>query len=120
MVRITIDDAKLAVELQGWDQLWALRSRVEVPLAKIQGVRADPNVARGCWKGIRVPGTHVPGAIIAGTFYQDNRRIFWAVKHPTKAIVIDVVEGSYDRLVVEVEDPLLEVQRIRQAMPPRA
>jgi len=75
--------------------------------------RADPEVAKGLWKGIRAPGTHVPGVIIAGTYYKKGQRIFWDVKDPKKAIVIDLADERYNQLIVEVEDPSRSVQEIQ-------
>ncbi len=88
-------------------------------LLEDSGVRADPTVARGWWKGLRAPGTHVPGVITAGTFYHHGKCIFWDVKDPEKTIVIELADDRYDQLIIEVEDPPAEVQRIREAISSR-
>ena len=116
MVRVTTENDKLILEVQGWDRLWALKSRLEVPRSNIRGVRADPTIALGWWKGLRAPGTHVPGVIIAGTFYPEGKRVFWDVKDPEKTIVINLADERYDELIVEVADPAEEVQRIQNAI----
>jgi hypothetical protein len=116
MVRITSENDKLILEVQGWDKLWALKSRLEIPRSNIRGAHADPTIARGWWKGLRLPGTHLPGVIIAGTFYQHGKRIFWDVKDPEKTIVIELADNRYDELIVEVADPAAEVKRIRDAI----
>src|SRR5574341_2061674 len=100
MVRITIENDKLVFEVQGLDKLWSLQSRLEVSRSNIRGVRADPTIARGWWKGLRMPGTHLPGAITAGTFYQKGKRVFWDVKDPEKTIVIDLADDRYDELII--------------------
>ena len=115
MVEITVADGHVVFDVQGWDQLWALKSRLEIPLANVRGVRADPDVARGWWKGIKAPGTHLPGVIVAGTFYQDGKRIFWDVKDPERTIVVELADDRYDELIVEVEDPAAEVARLHAA-----
>ncbi len=119
MVKIKREGQNLVLEVQGWDKLWALKSRLEVPCSKIRGVRADPTVAHGWWKGLRAPGTHVPGVITAGTFYHHGKCIFWDVKDPEKTIVIELADDRYDQLIIEVEDPPAEVQRIREAISSR-
>lgn len=115
MVEIQIAGDVLVLEVQGWSKLWALKSRLEIPLANVRGVRADPDVARGWWKGIRAPGTHVPGVIVAGTFYQDGKRIFWDVRDPERTIVVELADDRYDELIVEVADPATEVARLTAA-----
>jgi len=113
VVTITNEADRLILEIEGWDKLWAFKSRLEIPLANITAVRADREVAHGLWKGIRAPGTHLPGVIIAGTYYQNGQRIFWDVKDPEKTIVIDLADERYNQLIVEVADPARTVQEIQ-------
>jgi len=116
VVDLTVENDKLVLEVQGWDKLWALKSRLETPLGNIRSVGADAAIARGWWKGFRAPGTHLPGIIIAGTFYQHGKRIFWDVKDPKKTIVIELRDDRYDELIVEVADPPAVVEKIQKAM----
>jgi hypothetical protein len=105
-------------DVRGWSKLWALRGRIAVPLASIRGVRrADPSVVRGWWKGLRLPGTHVPGVIVAGTFYDGSKRVFWDVRKPVQAIEVELAGAEYDRLVVDVADPDAAVERLRAERP---
>jgi hypothetical protein len=105
LVDLSIAEGKLTLHVRGADKLWAFQSSLEIPLVHIAGVRADSEVARGWYHGIRMPGTNVPGVITAGTFYQDGKRVFWDVHHPEKPIVIDLHDERYAELVVEVGDP---------------
>lgn len=105
MVDISVTGGRVVLEVEGMDKLWALRSRLEIPLAHIRGVRADPEVARGWWHGLRIGGTQMPGVITAGTFYQHGKAVFWDVHDPEHTIVIDLADERYDRLVMEVADP---------------
>ncbi len=116
MVELTITEGKLILNVRGADKLWALKSSLEVPLAHIAGVRADSEVARGWWHGIRMPGTNVPGVITAGTFYKDGKRVFWDVHHPEKTIVIDLHDENFNQLVVEVADPETAIKLIQRAL----
>jgi hypothetical protein len=86
----------------------------------VQGVRADPEVARGWWHGIRAPGTQLPGVITAGTFYQQGKRVFWDVHQPENAIVLDLADERYDQLIVEVADPAGMARQIMAALPAKA
>jgi len=116
MVELTIRGDRLRLRVRGMDRLWAMRSRLDIPLTSVRAVRVDPTVARGLWKGVSAPGTHIPGLIIAGTFYQDNRRIFWDVRHPDRALVIDLVGQHYDQLIVEVPEPNSAMKMLEDAM----
>jgi hypothetical protein len=74
---------------------------------------ADPEVAQGWRKGIRAPGTHVPGVITAGTFYQEGERVFWDVHDPESTVEIQLKDERYVRLVIEVDDPSATAAAIR-------
>ncbi len=52
-----------------------------------------------------MPGTHIPGALVAGTFYLDGERHFWDVGRADRAIILELSGVSYGRSFVEVEDP---------------
>src|SRR5438270_9867424 len=100
MVDISIDGGKLSLEVEGLDKLWALKSRLEIPLAHVRNVYRDPEVARNWqWRGIKFPGTSVPGVITAGTFYQDGNRVFWDVHDPENTMVIELDDERYDMLI---------------------
>jgi hypothetical protein len=117
MVRIEIEGDILHVEPQGWHKVWALRTHLDIPLSKVRAVRADPEAARGgLSRGLRLPGTYVPGLITAGTYYKGGERTFWDVHRPERAIVIELEGARFARLVVEVEDPAYTVRRIETAM----
>lgn len=119
MVIIEIADGNLILEVQGWDKLWALKSHMEIPLTNIEHVFADPTTTLGWWKGFRAPGTHIPSVIVAGTFYQDGKRIFWDVKNPENTIVIELADERYNQLIVEVADPIKTVKAIQAAKKPQ-
>jgi hypothetical protein len=116
MVDLAIGEGKLTLRVQGADKLWAFKSTLEIPLVHIAGVRADPEIARGCWHGVRMPGANIPGVITAGTFYQDGKRIFWDVHNPANTVVITLRDERYDELVVEVSDPPAALKMIQDTL----
>jgi len=119
VVEITVDNQTLSLEVRGWDKLWAFKSRLEIPLANIRTVTADPSIARELWKGLRAPGTHVPGVIVAGTFHKDGKRVFWDVHNPDNTIAIGLADDRYDQLIVEVQNPANAVSLIEGALESR-
>ena len=115
MATVSIDEGELVVDVEGMDKLWALKSRLTIPLANVRGATVDPGIVRQ-GKGLRVGGTHVPGVIVAGTFHDDGERVFWDVRDADKAVVIQLDDEHYARLVVEVPDPPATVDLIEQAV----
>ncbi|MFE7113493.1 hypothetical protein ACFU98_45565 [Streptomyces sp. NPDC057575] len=116
MAHISIDDGNLIVEIDGLDKLWALKSRLTIPLAHVRGATADPGIIKEP-KGLRSPGTHVPGVVTAGTFHVDGERVFWDVHDPAKAVVIQLADERYARLVIQVSDPRATVALVEDALP---
>lgn len=117
MVELSVAEGKLKIDVRGADKLFALKSSLEIPLEHIAGARADPEVARGWWHGLRMPGTQLPGVITAGTFYQHGQRIFWDVHNPDNTIVIELRDERYNELIVEVPDPQSAVGMIQGILP---
>ena len=62
------------------------------------------------------PGSHVPGVLTAGTFHVDGERVFWDVHDPAKAVVIELDDERYARLVVQVDDPRATVDLVERAV----
>ncbi|MFM9613541.1 hypothetical protein DF268_28445 [Streptomyces sp. V2] len=115
MARIRIDGDHLVVVIEGLDKLWAFKGSLTIPLANVRGATADPGISTDP-KGIRAPGSHVPGVITAGTFHQDGEKIFWDVKDASKAVVIELADERYTRLVLQVDDPRATVALVEKAL----
>ncbi len=119
MASVEVTAEKVIVHVEGADQFWALKSQVELPLAHVVGAEIDPATAEE-WNqwylGLRIPGTHVPGVIAAGTFYHHGELVFWDIHHPEKAITLRLAHEKYGRLVIEVDDPAATVTMIQQAL----
>jgi len=115
MAHVRVDGDNLLVEIEGLDKLWAFKSRLEIPLTNVRGATADPGIVTEP-KGIRAPGAHVPGVITAGTFHIDGERVFWDVHDASKAVVIELDDERYARLIIEVADPRATVTFIERAI----
>lgn len=117
MVDLSVSDGNLVLHVRGADKLWAFKSSLEIPLMHIVAVRADPTIAHGWYHGIRMPGTHIPNVLTAGTFYQDGKRIFWDVHNPENTIVIELRDERYNELIIEVADPATAVMQVKAGLP---
>ncbi len=116
MVSVTVDGDRAVFEVEGLDKLWAFRSRLQVPLAHITQVEANPEQIGRWWHGIKIIGTEVPGLLGAGTFYYDGGTVFWDVRDPANAIIVSLDHERYKKLIVEVANPAEAVQRLRAAI----
>ena len=105
----------LIIKVKGADKLWALKSELTIPLAHIVDATYDPQIAKAWYHGFKAPGTGIPGVLTAGTFYRHGQKVFWDVHHPDKTIVITLKDESYNQLVIEVEQPQFELDRISKA-----
>jgi hypothetical protein len=116
MVEITIEGAAAVFSVIGWDKLWALRSRLEIPLRQIRDVHTDASPKMGWFQGLKVFGTDIPNIFRAGTFYQDGGWVFWDVLHPDKVIVVELRDETFQKLVIEVADPQGAMQTLQNAI----
>ncbi|MEU9400434.1 hypothetical protein [Streptomyces sp. NPDC048242] len=115
MARITVEGSTLVVEMEGLDKLWALKSRLDIPLANVRGATADPGIVKEP-KGFRAPGSHFPGLLVAGSFHTKGEWVFWDVKDGARAVVVELADERYARLVVEVDDPRATVDLIERSL----
>jgi len=120
MVEVSIDGDAAIFELQNLHKLWALRSRLEIPLRHIAAVHADPDITLGLFERLKVAGAYMPGVLAAGTFWEHGGLVFWDVFDRTHAIVVELKDETYKRLVVEVANPAEVVDLLRKHLAPPA
>jgi hypothetical protein len=116
VVEIRIEGDRAVFEVEGWDKLWSLRSRLEIPLAHVRDARWDPHPAMGWFQGLKLAGADLPSLFRAGTFYQDGGLVFWDVLHPERTIVIELEHERYQKLIIEVADPGAGVALLTRAI----
>lgn len=115
MASVSVRNDRLIVTVNGLRRVWALKRGFDIPLDHVRDVTADPVIAH-TRKGIRAPGTYLPGVITAGTFYRKGERTFWDVRRPEKVIVIELRDERYQRLILEVAEPTGAVTIIARAI----
>jgi hypothetical protein len=95
----------LVVDVRGTEKAMTLLSRLRIPLVHVQGAEANPEIEHTLWRGWRIPGVHLPGV-----------RFYDVHGHRDKTIVIRLRDETYDRLIVEVEDPAEAIAKINGAV----
>jgi hypothetical protein len=104
-VRLEVDDGVLVVRLGFWDKVLCLRGGVRLPLAQVRAVRAADRVEVPRPR-LRLPGSAIPGVIIAGSYDLGANRTFWDVRRAQRLLLVQCHPGSaYAALVLEVPDP---------------
>lgn len=95
----------LLVNIRGAEAAMNFLGTLRIPLEHVRGAEADPEIEHTLWRGWRLPGVHVPGV----RFYDVHGR-------HDKTIVIHLKDETYDRLVVEVQEPAEILARINEAV----
>jgi hypothetical protein len=117
MAEVELTEDALLIHVRGLDRIFALKSRLEIPLSHVTGAEADPELGHPeWWKSLRLTATQIPWVVTAGTFYQEGERVFWDVHDPEKVVVIRLSDERYARLVVGVEDPPATAKAIQGAI----
>jgi hypothetical protein len=115
MVSVTVAGDRAVFEVEGWDKLWALRSRLEIPLTHITDATCDPDQVGRWWHGWKVMGTDMPGLFAMGTFYYHHELVFWDVRDPARTVIVSLDHERYKKLIIEVADPDAVVASLRHA-----
>jgi hypothetical protein len=118
---LEVQSEELVVRLSAVEQAAAMRREIRVPLAAIERVCTEPD-PWGALRGIRAPGTGIPGVVAYGV-----RRVtggapdFAAVHGCGPAVRIDLAPGApFGRLVVTVDDTEGAVAAVRAGVTPQS
>jgi len=115
MPRLELTDSELIVHLDKWEKLIAFHPSIRVPLAQVRGATED-NGFGGLNLGLRLPGTHVPFLLAAGTFFKGGDKQFVYTRRKRETIVIELAGNDWTRLVIGVPDAHAEAARINAAV----
>lgn len=116
MVTISKEENNFHFNVEGLHKLWALKSHLIVPISNVARVYQSKDELSGWWKGIRMPGTYIPGLIRAGTFYQSGEKTFWDVVNQEDAIIIELENERYKKLIIQVEHPAQAIDLINDSL----
>ena len=116
---MTILDMKadeLVIRLSFWQRLAAVHGDVHIPATSIRGaVVADPKWDRTI--GFKVPGTALPGLIIAGTYIKpkDSVFVYWTRSHKS-VLQLNLSGRPYNRVFIGVDDAAALADQINDAL----
>ena len=118
MAQVEVVGDRLVIQLDRADRLWSFRSELQVPwltCAESKSTRSGPgSPGADCRSGGE--NGWLPGMIAAGQVRQEGQWAFWDVHVPERAVIIDLADERYARLVIEVDDPWASAASINQAL----
>ena len=100
-MRVALEEDALVVKLGPLEKLAAVRwTDVRVPRESVAG--AEAVLPPPTWKQLRLPGTHLPGLIKAGSYLTNRGWEFWCLtrngrQHP---VTVSLRNHRYARLVL--------------------
>ena len=99
MARLSVEGSDLLLRLSPLEKLEGFRGDVRLPASNVSAVRSVGDA----WpelRGIRSPGTGIPGVIAVGTRRGSGIKDFAVVHGKRPAVVVELDGGEFDRLVV--------------------
>jgi hypothetical protein len=81
-MKFLTDNKTLTIEMQGQEQLWALKNKIIVlkkDILKIEFIELFKDWRK--WE-VRLPGTGMPGKLVAGSFWTEQGWDFIYLKNP--------------------------------------
>lgn len=118
MPAIELTSNTLIVRLSILEKIFSVRGNLHIPLSQVRGATEDSGFNSEPL-GLRIPGTHIPGFLKAGTFVKNSERQFVYLRPALQPLVIELSGARYARLAIGVPDARAVAQRINAAIAPR-
>ncbi len=104
------------VRFPGASALLAFKRPLEIPLAHVSRVDRASTGPEEEWHGFLGLGSWLPGVLGAPRFHHASGHVFWNVSDPANAIVMQLQQEHYSRLVIDVADPDGTIATVRSAL----
>jgi len=115
MARLVEDAHELKVEMSRFERIGSFHSPFSVPLANVISVRATTD-AWNELRGVRAPGTGIPGVIMLGTCRGAFGKDFCSVRGHGPGVVIDLTESEFARVVISDPQAPITAERLRRLL----
>lgn len=110
-MKITTDKEGIKLELHGREQIWAFRAKIVIPKENIVSLRYEHTFKQWRKIEVRMPGTSVPGHLIAGSYWTDKGWDFLYIKNPSgflrptvqDVLVIETNQNRFARIVISYD-----------------
>jgi hypothetical protein len=115
-MRIEIGEGNLRVHLRPLERLAAFHGDILVPLASVTNVEVLSNPPL---RGVRAPGTWVPGLLSYGTYRHRGGKDFVAMRRGVPVLRVSLSGQVFTALVIGTPDAEALAARLREAAPSR-
>ena len=107
-MRFSTAKSQLVIEFHGREQIWALKTKVSVLKKHIVRVEYKPIFRDWRKWEVRLPGTGMPGKLIAGSFWTEEGWDFLYLKNPKgwlnpivyNVLYIETTDKKYHRIIL--------------------
>lgn len=107
----------VTIELQGLEQLWALRRRLVVERTQIEKVERVERFSDWRPTELRLPGTYMPAVLMAGSYWTPEGWDFIYSSRPSgllnpklsSVLVVTTASNRYRRIIVGASDQQMGV-----------
>jgi hypothetical protein len=100
IMEILVSGGFLKIRLNWKEKVAAVSRSLLIPIIHV--VSTDTTYSKFP-AGLRMPGTCIPGLIVAGTYYTRKGKEFWLVTRKKNILRIDLKDEFYARLVLGVD-----------------
>lgn len=111
MAKLTLTDDTLKVELSFWEKVGSLSNSSSIKLSDITAVTSVDKVTVDVY-GFRIAGTGLPGVAILGHYRRSKKRIMIYWVRGQQAIVLDLKNGPYQRMIIGCDDAKVWAKRL--------
>ncbi|HST16566.1 MAG TPA: hypothetical protein VLK36_02785 [Gaiellaceae bacterium] len=116
MATLRREGGELVVKLNDLEKLGALHGDVRVPWPAVTGVRVSESPFREL-RGMRAPGTGLPGVIALGTWRGTGGKEFAALYRGGPAVIVTLESGEWRRLLVSDQNASALAEELREDLP---
>lgn len=104
MATVAISAKEVVVELSTMEKIGGLHGDVHIARSHVTGVEAVDKPMQHV-RGLRFPGTAVPGLVLIGTYISSGNKTFAVCHGRGPGVVMQVTDEAFDTVVVSVDDP---------------
>lgn len=105
---VTTNEDGICVELHGKEQFWSLRAKISILRDTITDIRFAPKFQDWRKWEVRMPGTHAPGRLLAGSYWTEEGWDFLYIRRPVgfinpkveDVLIIETNQDRYKRVIL--------------------